>query len=63
MFLDNDQIMGNIVRQIHLDNVASFEIFFDIFSDLHCEAKTCNQAGTYENILANYCQADFGKYT
>jgi hypothetical protein len=33
-----------------------------IFSDLHCEAKTCNQAGTYENILANYCQADFGKY-
>merc|ERR1719394_1815517 len=24
-----------------------------------CNAKMCNQAGTYENILANYCQADF----
>jgi len=28
-------------------------------NNLQCEAKTCNQAGTYENILANYCQADF----
>jgi len=24
-----------------------------------CSAKLCNQVGTYENILANYCQADF----
>jgi len=24
-----------------------------------CKAKLCNQVGTYENILANYCQADF----
>ena len=30
--------------------------------DKRCKAKPCNQAGTYENILANYCQADFGKY-
>ena len=30
--------------------------------DVQCESKMCNQAGTYENILSNYCQADFGKY-
>ena len=32
-----------------------------ILSDVQCESKTCNQVGTYENILANYCQADFGE--
>ncbi len=27
---------------------------------LECESRVCNQADTYENILDNFCQADFG---
>ena len=29
--------------------------------DKHCQAKVCNEAATKQNILTNYCEADFGK--
>ena len=39
----------------------SAPLHFDPLSDKQCGAKVCNQVSTYENILDNFCQADFGE--
>ena len=36
-------------------------LFYTADLEAKCSSRVCNQAGTYENILANFCQADFGK--
>ena len=47
---------------LHLSNVISFPTFQNEFiSGKRCDAKVCNQVSTYENILDNFCQADFGE--
>ena len=31
-------------------------------AEKRCRANLCNQDPSYDNILDNYCQADFGEY-
>ena len=54
--------MFDLLTQFHPHTKTKFHYSFSISgSKPECKAKLCNQVGTYENILANYCQADFGE--
>lgn len=45
-----------LIHFLHIFSESSIFIFADPAS---CSA--CNQPDTYENIIDNYCRADFGK--
>jgi len=46
-------------KSISASNGAGGQTRKDQDLEAKCSSRVCNQAGTYENILANFCQADF----